>query len=313
MESRANYVATGAFVLLVLAGIVVAALWLAGAQWNTRYAVFQTRVSGSVSGLDAGAPVRLNGIGVGRVASIQQDPQNPGDVIVLLQIRQDATIRSDSVASLEMQGLTGGRYVEVSGGTLASPRLTAAAGQRYPTIASRPSSLDALFASAPELMKHLDVIADRLEAVLDDRNRRAISETLASLNDLTAMLDRRSQDLDHLLADSGSTLHNLAGASASLNALLERFHDTSANVDQLVASANVAVARATDLANNLDGVVRAGRPGLRELTTTIPARLDALLTMASRLTASLDRVSTGLERDPSSVLFGVRQQGYRPR
>src|SRR5689334_14670795 len=153
MESRANYVATGAFVLLVLAGIVVAALWLAGAQLNTRYAVFQTRVSGSVSGLDAGAPVRLNGIGIGRVASIQQDPQNPGDVIVLLQIRQDATIRSDSVASLEMQGLTGGRYVEVSGGTLASPRLTAAAGQRYPTIASRPSSLDALFASAPELMK----------------------------------------------------------------------------------------------------------------------------------------------------------------
>ncbi|MBV8616816.1 MAG: MCE family protein, partial [Acetobacteraceae bacterium] len=130
MESRANYVATGAFVLLVLAGIVIAALWLAGAQFNTQYAVFQTRVSGSVSGLDAGAPVRLNGIGVGRVASIQQDPQNPGDVIVLLQIRQDATIRSDSVASLEMQGLTGGRYVEVSGGTLASPRLTAAAGQR---------------------------------------------------------------------------------------------------------------------------------------------------------------------------------------
>jgi phospholipid/cholesterol/gamma-HCH transport system substrate-binding protein len=313
MESRANYVATGAFVLLVLAGIVVAALWLAGAQLNTRYEVFQTRVSGSVSGLDAGAPVRLNGIGIGRVASIQQDPQNSGDVIVLLQIRQDATIRSDSVASLEMQGLTGGRYVEVSGGTLAAPRLTAAAGQRYPTIASRPSSLDALFASAPELMRHLDVIADRLEAVLDDRNRRAITETLANLSDLTAMLERRTQDLDRLLDDSGSTLHNLAGASASLDALLGHFHDTSANVDRLVASANLAVARATDLASNLDSVVRTGRPGLRELTTTIPARLDALLTMASRLTASLDRVSTGLERDPSSILFGVRQQGYRPR
>jgi ABC-type transporter Mla subunit MlaD len=35
MESRANYVATGAFVLLVLAGIVVAALWLSGAELNT--------------------------------------------------------------------------------------------------------------------------------------------------------------------------------------------------------------------------------------------------------------------------------------
>src|ERR1700761_4440450 len=123
MESRANYVATGAFVLLVLAGIVVAALWLSGAQLNTPFAFFETHVSDSVGGLDAGAPVRLNGINVGRVASIRQDPENPDDVILLLQIRQDAIIRADSVASLEMQGLTGGWYVEISGGTLASPRL----------------------------------------------------------------------------------------------------------------------------------------------------------------------------------------------
>ena len=72
MELRANYVATGAFVLLVLVGIVAAALWLAGVHVNTRYAVFETRVSGSVSGLATGAAVRLNGIDVGRVAGIQQ-------------------------------------------------------------------------------------------------------------------------------------------------------------------------------------------------------------------------------------------------
>jgi phospholipid/cholesterol/gamma-HCH transport system substrate-binding protein len=313
MEARANYVAIGAFVLLVLAGIVAAALWLSRAELNIPYTAFETHVSGTINGLDAGSPVRLNGINVGRVANIRQDPENPDEVVLLLQIRQDAIIRGDSVASLAMQGLTGGRYVEITGGTLATPRLTASAGARPPTIASRPSSLDALFNNTPELMRHMNVIADRLEAILDDRNRRAISDTLANVSDLTTRLDQRSQDLDRLLTDGGTAMQNLARASATLNVLLEHYEGRSTDVDRLIASANMTFVQATKLARNLDDVVQTSRPGLHELSTTVPARLDALLIMATRLTASLDRVSTELERNPSSILFGPRQEGYKPK
>jgi phospholipid/cholesterol/gamma-HCH transport system substrate-binding protein len=306
MESQANYVATGAFVLLVLAGIVAAALWLAGAEFNTHYAIYETHIPGSVAGLDIGAPVKVNGIDVGHVSSIEQDARNPSDVNVLLQIRPDATIRSDSVASLEMQGLTGGRYVEITGGTLAFPKLSAEPGQHYPTIAARQSSLDALFDDAPQLMKSLNVIADRLQSILDDRNRHAIDQTLAGLSDLTTKLDQHSQDFDRMLANGDSTLHDLARASANLDTLLARFQGTPEELDHLIASANL-------LTDNLNDVVRTSRPGLHELTSTIPARLDALLSLATRLTASLDRLSAELERNPSSVLFGVNQQGYRPR
>ncbi len=313
MESRANYVATGAFVLLVLAGIIAAALWLAGAQFNMRYADYETHVAGSVSGLDVSAPVRLNGIEIGHVASIEQDARDPADVIVRLQIRQDATIRRDSVASLEMAGLTGGRYVEISGGTLGSPRLTAAPGQPNPVIASQSSSLDALFADAPKLMSQLNSIAARLQAVVSDQNIHAISDALTNLDELTAHLSQRSQDLDRLIDDGGATLHNLARASATLNTLLDHFQGTPAELDRLLASANLTFNRATNLANNLNDVVRTSRPGLNELTTTVPARLDELLTTANRLTISLDRLSSELERNPSSILFGASQQGYRPR
>jgi len=313
MENRANYVATGAFVLLVLAGIIAAALWLAGAQFNTRYADYESRIAGSVSGLDVGAPVKLNGIDVGHVTGIEQDAENPADVIAHLQIRQDATIRRDSVASLEMEGLTGGRYVEISGGTLNSPKLTAAPGQRYPMISSQASSWDALFADAPKLIDHLNAIADRLQAMLSDQNLHAVNDTLANLDDFTGHLSRRSQDLDQLIADGGSTLRNLATASATLNTLLAHFQGTPAELDHLLGSANLTFTRATNLANDLDSVVRGNRPGLNELTSTVPARLDALLTLATRLTVSLDRLSSELERNPSSILFGASQQGYRPR
>ena len=98
-------------------------------------------------------------------------------------------IHSDSVASIETQGLTGVSYVEISGGTIGSPLLIAAAGQRYPEIASRPSSLQEVFDNAPELLARLLVIADRLASVLDDKNRGAIAQTLVNIRDTTGMLE----------------------------------------------------------------------------------------------------------------------------
>lgn len=313
MEARANYVAVGAFVLAVLAGILVATLWLARVQFETQYQYFETHVAGPVSGLGAGAPVRLNGIDVGRVTKMALDPKDPKLVTLLLQVRDGIEIHSDSVASIESQGLTGVSYVEISGGTLGSPLLVAAEGQKYPQIASRPSSLQEVFDNAPELLSRLLIIADRLEAVLDDKNRSAIAETLVSIRDTTGMLSRRSKDIDQLIADAGTTMHNLADSSATLKSTLANLDRTSGKADGLIASANTTFDHATKLATDLDSLVQSSRPGLRDLTTNGTAQLTELLTEARRLVASLNRVSTGLERDPSRLLLGDRHEGYQPK
>jgi hypothetical protein len=52
---------------------------------------------------------------------------------------------------------------------------------------------------------------------------------------------------------------------------------------------------------------------LRELTTNGTAQFNELLAEARRLVASLNRVSTGLERDPSRLLLGDRREGYKPK
>ncbi len=313
MEARAGYVAVGAFVLAVLGGILVATLWLARVQFETQYQYFETHVAGPVSGLGTGALVRLNGIEVGRVARIGLDPKDPRLVTLLLQVRDTIEIHADSVASIETQGLTGVSYVEISGGTLGSPVLTTAAGQAYPQIASRPSSLQEVFDNAPQLVARLLVIADRVESVLDDKNRATIAQTLDNIRDTTAVFDRRSKDIDQLIVDSGETMHNLADASATLKTTLANLDHASGNADRLIATANTTFEHATKLASDLDAVVQASRPGLRDLTTNATAQLDELLSDARRLLASLNRVSTGLERDPSRLLLGDRHEGYQPK
>jgi len=312
MEARANYVAVGAFVLVILGGILVACLWLARTEFKGGFEQLETHVSGSVSGLDTGAPVRLNGIEVGHVSDIELDPKDPKMVTLSLMVRDGLQLHSDAVASLETQGLTGVSYVEISGGTLSSPLLVATAGERYPTIASRPSSLQQVFDNAPELLNRLVVISDRLEAVLDDKNRAAIAESLTNIRNTTEVFDHRAQDIDQIIVDGKQTMHNLAGASSVLSVLLENLDRTSGKADRLVTSANTTFERATRLASDLDDAVQSARPGLRELTTTDTVRLGQLLSEADRLAESLDRVSNGLERNPSELLFGAHQEGYRP-
>jgi phospholipid/cholesterol/gamma-HCH transport system substrate-binding protein len=270
-------------------------------------------VAGPVTGLGVGAPVRLNGIDVGRVTTMALDPKDPRLVILLLQVRDNIEIHSDSVASIESQGLTGVSYVEISGGTLGSPLLVAAEGQKYPQIASRPSSLQEVFDNAPELLSRLLIIADRLEAVLDGKNRSAIAETLVNIRDTTGMLSRRSKDIDQLIADAGTTMHNLADSSATLKSTLANLDRTSGKADGLIASANTTFDHATKLATDLDSLVQSSRPGLRDLTTNGTTQLTELLSEARRLVASLNRVSTGLERDPSRLLLGDRHEGYQPK
>ena len=102
-----------------------------------------------------------------------------------MQVQPNLNIRNDSVASIESQGLTGGSYVEISGGTTNAPLLVAKGDQRYPVISTKPSTFAQLEQSAPEVVAKLNVAASRLNDLLNDNNRRSIAHMLANLDETT--------------------------------------------------------------------------------------------------------------------------------
>ena len=152
METRADYVAVGAFVLVVLVGVLVAVLWLARVEFNRDFAFYDIYFSNSVAGLASGSAVSYNGIRVGRVTELRIDPQDLKRVRATIELDQTAPIKEDTVASLTTQGLTGATYIEISGGSADAAPLTAQPGQRYPVIASRQSGFERVLTSAPEVL-----------------------------------------------------------------------------------------------------------------------------------------------------------------
>ncbi|HKU64549.1 MAG TPA: MlaD family protein [Rhizomicrobium sp.] len=289
METKANYVAVGAFVLACVIGLVVTIMWLAGVQYSQEYAYYQAYFKGSVTGLGKGTVTRYNGIEVGRITDLAFDPNDPQRVIVTMQVQPNLNIREDSVASIESQGFTGATFVEIAGGTAASPLLVAHGDQRYPVIRTKQSTFAELQQSAPEVVAKLNVAVSRLNDLLSDDNRRSVSHILANLDETSQVIARRSADIDATIANANKAMASLNQASNDLRPTLEHVDLTIQKYGKVADDADAFI--------NGDGL----------------AQFSDLVGEMRRLVANLTQLSDQINRTPTKLLFGDRRKGYEPK
>jgi phospholipid/cholesterol/gamma-HCH transport system substrate-binding protein len=347
METQGRYVLVGSFVLLLLAALVVVVLWLARFEFRERVSFYDIYFEGSVAGLNQGSAVRDNGIAVGRVAEIRLDPRDPTRVRVTVEIQAGTIIRTNAVASLETQGLTGGAYINITGGSRNAPPIERQVGERYPVIASAPSGLQRVVSSAPEALARLIALTNQLSDLLRPANREAIAQTLENMRRLTATVASHTGEIDSAITDSTASLHALRSTLetaqavlASLNLVLapggdmataiESFNETSkrfgavadqlnarlaagGDIAQTVRSVNETARKFADVADRLDGLLAANGPELRDFGRDGLAQIEQLVVQTQALVTQLSRIADGFERDPSQIIYGDRRQGYRPQ
>jgi phospholipid/cholesterol/gamma-HCH transport system substrate-binding protein len=316
METRADYVVVGGFVLAILACLVIAVLWLARVQFNAPTAAYDIYLTGSVTGLAQGSSVRYNGIPVGRVTDVQLDPQNQQRVRVTIEVSTRTPIKADAVASLEVQGLTGGAFIEISGGSPDAPPLERLPGQRNPVIASRPSGLQQVVTNAPEMLSRLVVLTDRLNQILDMQNQAAMAETLDNVRRFTATLAARSGDIDATIADGAAAVRDLRAAIAATSTTADELRQLLApggDFAQALKGVDATSRRAAEVASHLDALVQENRQPVRDFTQRGLSEMQQLVADARGLVAEMTRVAETLRRDPARFLYGERREGYQPR
>jgi len=289
METKANYVAVGAFVLACVIGLVVTIMWLAGAQYSQEYAYYQAYFKGPVTGLGKGTVTRYNGIEVGRITKLEFDPHDPQRVIVTMQVQPNLNIREDSVASIDSQGITGSPSVETSRGTAKAPPLGARGARRY--RGPRPGRPTSATPAHPARGggANLTVAAAGTNALPTDNTRRAVANVLATLDETTAAIARRSADIDATIANANKAMENLSQASNDLKPAMQQVDLTIRKYGKLADDADAFVTG--------DGL----------------AQLSNLIGEMRRLVGNLDQFSSQLNRQPTKLLFGDRRKGYEPK
>jgi phospholipid/cholesterol/gamma-HCH transport system substrate-binding protein len=310
METRANYVLVGAFVVICIAGLFIAMLWVAGSQYREEYTYYRTYFNGPVTGLGKGTIVRYNGIDVGHVTDLAFDQADPKRVIVTLQIDPTLRLHVDSVTSIESQGLTGATYVEITGGTATSALLRTGTGQEFPVITSKNSTLQELAQAGPELLAKLNVTGERFNDILNDTNRKAFAETMEHLRSASALVDDHAEDLD-------KTLQNVKAATDTLNRTLNTADRAIASTDRVLATVDMAAGSLQNAADSASQTVqKVGKlsdDADKVVNGQATAQFTQLMAQARALVASLTRLTNDLEQQPTKLLFGDQRQGYTPK
>src|ERR1700678_4249473 len=129
METRANFVAIGAFTLAVIAGGFLFVLWMAGYGGGSNLARYRVVFQGSVSGLARGGVVLFNGLRVGEVKSVDFMSDDPCRVAADIEVDSRIPVREDTKVRLETQGLTGASVIALPGGAPDAKPIAAKPGE----------------------------------------------------------------------------------------------------------------------------------------------------------------------------------------
>ena len=298
METKVNLSVVGGFVLILGAVLVAGVLWLAsGGAWQKKYDLYLAIEDESVAGLNLNAPVKYNGVDVGKVRQIALDPVNPQRVNLLFAIEHGTPIKEDTIAILKTQGLTGIAYVELSGGAANSPPLRVTGANPYPVIQTRPSLSARLENVLTSVLAKLDSTSNSINAILSDANRAAFSSALADMATVAHTFAARSKSIDAGITHAERTLENTARATVQMESVVNRIGrsaDAVANMGQEVAHTSVSAAKTVDAV---------GADVKRFSADALPT-LTQLLGELSVLTSSLRRLSEQTERDPRGLIFG---------
>ncbi|MBO6781877.1 MAG: MCE family protein, partial [Alphaproteobacteria bacterium] len=269
METRANYLLVGSFVIVIFVGAVVFVLWLAKFQFDQQFTRYDIEFEGSVSGMKVGSAVELNGIPVGEVIRIAIDPADVEKVLVTIEVPSETPVREDTVASMEIKGITGGVAVQLSGGTQASPPLEPKPGQDRAVIKSEASALAQFLEGAPELMTSLQTLVARAAVLLGPENQTAFAQSLANISAFSGALAARGDDIELLISDASKTMTNLRTASEAMTGM--------------AANAEAAIASIGTTADTVSSTVSENRANIRGLVSDLRTTAQSMTAMSGEM------------------------------
>jgi len=328
METRASYFLVGVFVLALITSLFAFVVWLSRFQLQEESTYYYVYFDGSVTGLSVGSTVRYRGVPVGTVNDISIDSAKVELIQVTLSLKRGTPIKTDTVASLQLQGITGLSFVQLSGGTRDSPDLLPPPGKRRATIPSKRSAIEQVFENAPELLTELGAVAVRAADVLSPENQQQITTILQNIAVFSGALARSSGSVEGIVDDTAATLHDLRQTAESLNQLAVQLAGLSnelggdakaffADTSKLTRDANTTIAEVQrtakafgKLADDVDKIVATSGTPIRDFTSSGLYELSQFVSEARNLVASLTRIAYQLERDPARFLFGDQQKGY---
>lgn len=221
---RSDEIKAGSFLVIGL-GLFIMTIFILGRERQifAKQEEFNTTFS-DVKGLSDGAPVRLGGISIGRVAEIgfgNDTKDTRIHVKFLINASYLERLREDSVVSIETQGLLGDKFLSISVGS----------GEK--AIAPGANVVSAEPADLAQVLNKAGVVVDNTVAISTNINEFVETVKKETLKDFTRST-KSIANLAHEVETGNGLLHRLIYSKKDGDTVFESVAQTSKDLNGLV-------------------------------------------------------------------------------
>jgi phospholipid/cholesterol/gamma-HCH transport system substrate-binding protein len=310
MEPEVRYTYVGAALIALVAALIFGFLWLTEAakrdEYRTYTIFFQRQ---SLDGLQVGGDVTMRGIKIGQVMAYELSPTEINQVRVAVRVDRHAPVADNSYAVVARNLVTGLARISLVTPLPAGPMLTMAPpGEKYPVIKEGTSAAEQLQDAAGRAAAAGTSALERLNDLLDEKNRKAFAEAVANIRDLTAGLNQRLGKVDAAIASLTRSADAFGKSGERIAASVERVAgDINPVAKEAERTLHEVTATVVSLQKQATGLAERIESATGSTSLELRATAQELRTTADLLDRTLDRL-----RDPRAVIFGPNPAALGP-
>lgn len=240
--------------------LLLALLSLGITPWQTSYTIYTAQFKENIGGLEKGAPVKYQGLRIGRVKDMQVAASDIQAILVYIELPTTLVLHQGTVIYLDTAGLTGLRTLNLVPGPNTNSVLTP--DQAIPT---GPSLFDKITDSASVIVSDVRRVADELVQLANQQNRERLEHLLSTLDTFLTSLNKVLQH----------TEQPVVGA-------IQQFQQTAIAVEKLALQATQILQTGEGILTETGSHAEAILQDIAKLLRPLPAELPKQTLLAVR-------------------------------
>ncbi|OUT09774.1 mammalian cell entry protein [Campylobacter concisus] len=258
MENRNSYTIVGMFFMACLTAFAIFIWWMTSKN-NTKvdFKEYYIHTTELPSGLKVDSTVKFIGVPAGSVSDINFVDDKNALINITMKIREDLPIKADSVASIEVQAISGVASINISRGTK-----DFTSGQK-PILQLEESLFSKLGNNAENITLKINQTLDKVDNFFSPENIAHVESVLKNIDKFTQVLTDEEG-----LSEVDSIVKNVKNFTDTLNKtdtkeLVKNLNRLISNANQVFVSANSAITGYNSLQELISKKAKDGEYDLR--------------------------------------------------
>jgi phospholipid/cholesterol/gamma-HCH transport system substrate-binding protein len=294
-DANRNYIAVGAFVLSMLAALILWFAVLSGVTGSTdRYFILWD----SVMGLKPGTQILFEGYQIGLIKSIERSPDADSggrNYRVEIEVDRGWPIPESAIAETTAPSFLAALVVNIGAGdskAILEPGSVIQSREQGDLLSAAGDAMSKISEMLDFMKPKIEEITNSVNSVLNDENAEQIQSMLETLNDRVQEV-LSAENAKHI----GLILTNLSNVAQDMSDLTNGLQITKAQVDDILATID-------GLIDSNGGDIGQSLAALHASLEAVSRHIDAITSNLEDTTRNAKEFSEQIRKDPSLLVRG---------